>query len=250
MNRPSASKLDLLFQCAGAFHLPWEHSSSPSAQYGTDAHRYLETGEDKLGIYGHIPRFETWPGDVLREVQLWMRPQNGDWLQDEFEYGCIMADEIVPDTTIFADGRPLLPQGAIGMRADIMSFDLGAPMIGDLKTGQKTLGPERLTQLIMGAHILDNILDNRPDYIEGIVIHAPRPKDDKPPKVRIRKCSYGKGFDAEFVAALRAQMAAVTGGSDLALNAGSECTFCPAKAACPNDAKNKYQIRRQKEVAE
>ncbi len=237
MNRVSGSKIDLLLQCTGAFGLEWDTSTNPAASYGTEAHKYLETGEDELGIYQHIPRLCDWPGDLLREVQLWMRPEDGDWLFGEMEFGHILAADIVPDT----DGRPKLPEGAIGMRADVACFDLAAPMIGDLKTGQKTLGPERLSQLILGAYMLDGILGGQPGYITGIVIHAPRPKDGQVPRAKIRPCAYGAGFAGGLITMLRKAMADVTTSPET--NPGKECMFCPARQSCDNPGRKKYQLK-------
>lgn len=231
-----ASELDRLLACNGSLLLPRELSPPGlAAEWGSMAHRWMETGEyddtpagkllrKKVETSG-VERHKVWPATGKFEVALSYNVENGKaaWYippagmpieqqrKERDAWKSVFDDEWIVGT------------------ADYLGELLDNPWVDDLKTGRNAhWGDFRYQQFLYGIAYTSVVYkDLQP--VRSTITHWPRYPVARLPN-RMGTVIEPDQFK-EFAAKLRQLRKEVKAGK-IKLNVGNHCYFCPSKNNC------------------
>lgn len=228
MNRPTASKLDLLEVCPGAASLQWTRDTSEAGTNGTNRHAFVERSAkgDRSGAVELLPEairermekvdldrlFALFPTHPRSEV-----PMAYDPIKDtarELPQGNGHRD--------YSDVKP----GEIHGTIDLLSVGDECVVVADLKTGQGYVTHARDSRQVQFAAVASAKIHGKRAAVGAIL------KVEEDGAIRLLSASWDDmdldGFAHELGEIYRAVHA-----PNPRLVTGQNCRWCPARTHCP-----------------
>lgn len=229
----TASQLKRAMACPASMVLkqsdkPYSKNATKAAEFGTNAHHYLETGEIRPGVEEWASRFsrdKIYPPDGWHEAIAWYRPDTG-------EMGLKPPGD---GPRKHRDYDSLYEYALVGTLDYVNLKCADVPIVDDLKTTTWFPPPPNAPQLKFAGMVISHIFNTE---VILSVTHIPRyPKGKGPMRAKYRltkgeaaifKIKLDALYEAFMLESRRQRL-----GQKLSTVKNSECKFCPSRFVCP-----------------